>query len=136
MTARETEALVRRYYEAFNAGDIDGMIDCLAPTFAHDVNQGPRRKGKTKFREFCEHMSRCYKEELRDMVVMASKDGARAAAEFIVHGKYIGTDSGLPKAAGQKYKLPGGAFFAVKDGQIARVTTYYNLQDWIAQVKG
>ena len=27
-----------------------------------------------------------------------------------------------------------GTFFAVSDGKIARVTTYYNLTDWIIQV--
>ncbi len=136
MTAKTSLALVERYYAAFNAGDIDGMVGCVGPTFAHDVNQGERRKGKVKFREFCEHMAKCYKETLKDMVVMVSADGARAAVEFVVHGQYIGTDSGLPKAKGQKYKLPAGAFIAIKDDQISRVTTYYNLKDWIAQVKG
>ena len=136
MAAKDTEKLVERYYAAFNAGDIDGMIACLGPTFAHDVNQGERRKGRAKFREFCAHMAKCYKEELRDVVIMPSKDGTRAAAEFVVHGQYIGTDSGLPNAKGQKYKLPAGAFLAVKDGLIARVTTYYNVKDWLAQVKG
>ena len=29
------------------------------------------------------------------------------------------------------YRLPAGAFFALKDGRIARVTTFYNLNDWI-----
>ncbi|PZR02178.1 MAG: isopropylmalate/homocitrate/citramalate synthase, partial [Archangium gephyra] len=32
--------------------------------------------------------------------------------------------------------LPGGAFFDVRDDRIARVTNYYNLQDWIRQVSG
>ena len=40
----------------------------------------------------------------------------------------------LPEARGQKYVLPGGAFFTLKGGRITRITTYYNLQDWIRQV--
>lgn len=32
--------LVERYYAAFNAGDIDGMVACLAPDVAHQVNEG------------------------------------------------------------------------------------------------
>ena len=63
-------------------------------------------------------------------------DGNRAAAEFNVNGVYKVTDSGLPDAKGQTYKLPAGTFFAMRDGKIARVTTYYNLTDWIAQVSG
>jgi hypothetical protein len=30
--------------------------------------------------------------------------------------------------------LNAGGFFTLKDGKITRVTTYYNLNDWIAQV--
>ena len=136
MSPKETEKLIERYYAAFNAGELDGMVACVGPAFVHDVNQGERRKGKLKFREFSEHMTVCYREELRDIVVMVSRDGTRASAEFVVHGQYIGTDAGLPKARGQRYKLPAGAFFAVKDGLITRVSTTYNVANWLAQVKG
>jgi len=44
------------------------------------------------------------------------------------------TDPGLPEAKGQKYVLPAGSFFTLRNGKIARVTTYYNLQEWIRQV--
>ena len=65
---------------------------------------------------------------------MVSADGTRAAAEFNVEGNYLVTETGLPDAKGQRYALPAGTFFAVSDGQIARVTTYYNLTEWIMQV--
>ncbi|NBQ49676.1 MAG: isopropylmalate/homocitrate/citramalate synthase, partial [Marivivens sp.] len=29
---------------------------------------------------------------------------------------------------------PAGSFMTLKDGKICRVTTYYNLADWIRQV--
>ena len=64
----------------------------------------------------------------------ATRRGVRAAAEFTVHGKYLATAEGLPAANGQSYTLPAGIFFEIDDGLISRVTTYYNLQDWIAQV--
>lgn len=125
---------IARYFTAFNAGDTDTMLDCLDEQIAHHVNEGKIRVGKEKFAEFCAHMSRCYKEELTDMVIFSSEDGTRAAAEFIVNGTYLVTDEGLPEAKGQNYRLPGGSFFELKDGKISRVTTYYNLADWIAQV--
>lgn len=130
----KTAALIRDYYEAFNKGDSAGMIAFLTDDVIHDVNQGERRHGKDKFRAFNARMDHHYKEELRDIVVMVSRDGTRAAAEFNVHGVYKTTDEGLPPAKGQKYALPAGTFFAVRDGKIARVTTYYNLTDWITQV--
>lgn len=134
MSEAQTVALVRRYYEAFNRGDIEAMLACLADDVAHDVNQGPRRSGKDAFRAFCGHMSRCYREKLEDIVVMATPDGRRAAAEFNVDGTYVATDEGLPEAKGQSYVLPAGTFFAIEGGRIARVTTYYNLTDWLVQV--
>lgn len=131
-----TEALIRRYYDAFNKGDADGMLACLSNDIIHDVNQGVRRPGKQAFRIFCDHMRRCYAEQLDGIVIMTSADGKRAAAEFNVKGTYLTTDVGLPPANGQKYALPGGSFFAVDAGKISRVTTYYNLTDWLMQVGG
>lgn len=131
MTATE---LVHAYYDAFNRGDREAMLGLLADDVAHDLNQGARETGKEAFRAFMARMDRCYAEQLRDIVVMASEDGRRAAAEYVVHGSYLADDAGLPKASGQRYVLPGGAFFELRDGRIARVTNYYNLDDWIAQV--
>ena len=49
-------------------------------------------------------------------------------------GTYIETDEALPPAGGQTYRLAAGTFFEVRDGFITRVTTYYNLADWLAQI--
>lgn len=127
-------ATIQRYFDAFNAGDTDAMLACLAEDVAHHVNEGQVREGREKFAAFCAHMSRCYSETLTDMVIMVSEDGTRAAAEYIVNGTYLETDDGLPTAHGQTYRLPAGSFFTLRDGQITRVVTYYNLADWIAQV--
>lgn len=135
-TRQPTIDLVSRYYAAFNAGDVEAMLSCLGEDVVHDVNQGGRRRGREAFRAFLEHMNRCYAEEAVDLVVMTSDDGTRAAAEFVIQGTYQQSDDGLPEARGQTYRLPVGAFFEVSGGLIARVTNYYNLQDWIAQVKG
>lgn len=125
---------VERYFEAFNAGDTPGMLDCLSDDVAHHVNEGKIRHGKDLFAEFCAHMSRCYREELTDLVIFSAANGSRAAAEYIVNGTYLATDAGLPEARGQSYRLPAGSFFDLHDGKITRVTTYYNLADWVRQV--
>ena len=134
MTRAEAIDLISRYYAAFNAGDAAGMLDCVAEDVEHRVNEGGIRRGRAKFAEFCSHMGVSYREELKDIVIFANDDGTRGAAEFVVHGEYLQTDPGLPDAKGQRYVLPAGGFFEVKDGKIARVTTFYNLNDWIAQV--
>ncbi|MFN4206287.1 MAG: ketosteroid isomerase-related protein [Agrobacterium albertimagni] len=133
MTAADT---IRAYYDAFNAGDMDRFLALLTDDVAHDINQGARQMGKDAFAKFMDHMNRCYKEELTDMVVMVNEDGTRGAAEFIVNGTYLATDEGLPEANGQTYRLPAGAFFEIRDGKVARISNYYSLPDWIAQVGG
>lgn len=125
---------VKTYFDAFNAGDVDGMLACLSDDVAHHVNEGQIRTGKEKFTAFCAHMNRCYKEHLTDIVVFEAAGGTRAAAEFTVNGTYVQTDEGLPEARGQTYRLPAGSFFGLKDGKISRVTTFYNLADWTKQV--
>jgi steroid delta-isomerase-like uncharacterized protein len=132
------ERLVRAYYAAFNAGDADAFLALLTDDVAHDINQGARETGKPAFRRFLDHMNRCYRERIEDVVVLTEPTGTRAAAEFVVHGTYVATDAGVPAgtptASGQSYRLPAGAFFALREGRIARVSNFYNLPDWLRQI--
>ncbi|MCK0536953.1 ketosteroid isomerase-related protein [Alcanivorax quisquiliarum] len=129
-----TAQLIRDYYEAFNAGDMDRFLSLLSDDIVHDINQGQREEGREAFAAFMTRMNRCYREQLQELVIFSSGDGRRAAAEFVVEGEYLASDEGLPPARGQRYRLPAGAFFEVSQGKVTRVTNYYNLQDWIAQV--
>lgn len=126
--------IVLGYYNAFNRGDWAGMLALLAEGVVHDVNQGPREVGKPAFAAFLQRMETRYSEQLRDIVVMAAPDGHRAAAEYMLQGTYIADDAGMTPARGQKYVLPGGAFFDIRDNRIQRISNYYNQQEWISQV--
>jgi steroid delta-isomerase-like uncharacterized protein len=128
--------LILAYYRAFNDGDTEAMLTLLTDVVIHDINQGDREVGVAAFRAFMARMNGAYRERLADIVVMATPDGTRAAAEFTVHGSYLRAEEGLPPAHGQTYVLPAGAFFAVRDGRIARVSNFYNLPDWLRQVGG
>lgn len=126
--------LIRRYYAAFNAGDMPAFLGLLTEDVAHDINQSGRELGREAFVTFMQRMNRSYREQIVDLVVFASDDGLRAAAEFTVLGQYLKTDEGLPPASGQTYTLPAGAFFDIRDGKVARISNYYNLQSWLQQV--
>lgn len=129
-----TVKLITDYYAAFNAGDMDAFLALLTDDVIHDINQGQREIGKEAFAKFMQRMNKHYREQLKDIAVMSNSDGKRAAAEFVVYGEYLATDEGLPDAAGQRYILPAGAFFEVRNNKVARISNYYNLNDWIAQV--
>ncbi|HEY5971164.1 MAG TPA: ketosteroid isomerase-related protein [Pseudoxanthomonas sp.] len=132
---RATE-LVLTYYAAFNRGDWDGMLGLLTDDVVHDPNQGARETGREAFAAFLARVQASYREQLRDIVVLVAPDGDRAAAEYMVHGEYLSTGEGMPAAHGQKYELPGGAFFEIRDDRIARVSHFYSQQAWLAQVSG
>jgi steroid delta-isomerase-like uncharacterized protein len=130
-----TRQLIERYYAAFNAQDTATFLGLLADDIVHEINQGNREFGKDAFAQFIKRMNNCYRERVTDLVIMTDDDGARAAAEFTVIGTYVTTDRGLPPARGQNYQLSAGAFFSLRDGKILRIANYYNLQDWLAQVR-
>ena len=135
MSRETTKALIKDYYTAFNAGDVEGFLELLDENVLHDINQGAREKGKKAFATFLERMNRSYEEQIVDLMIMSNEDGSRASCEFTVLGKYLKSDEGLPPAKGQVYRLPAGAFFVIRNGKIARISNYYNLEDWLKQVK-
>ena len=136
MTNAQNSALelIQTYYATFNSGDREAFLSLLTENVRHDINQGGIESGVEAFRAFLQRMDRCYREQVEDLVAFASEDGTRGAAEFFIRGEYLSTDEGLPPATGQKYHLRVGAFFELRDGRVARITNYYNLQDWLAQV--
>lgn len=126
--------LIARYFEVFNKGDAAAMLALVDDNIEHDINQGKTQFGKTKFEAFLHHMNVCYKEDIKDLVIMVSENGKNASAEFMVHGTYLKTDGTLPPANNQKYVIRAGSFFEVKNNKILRVSTYYNLPHWIELV--
>ena len=126
--------ILQRYYDAFNRGDRETFLSLLADDVEHHINQGGVEVGRDAFRAFMENMDRWYAETVEDLVIFTSATPDRAAAEFMVRGKYLATADGLPPATGQEYRLPAGAFFTFRDGRIASIRMYYNAADWLSQV--
>jgi steroid delta-isomerase-like uncharacterized protein len=126
--------VIEAYYAAFNRQDYPAMLALLRDDVVHDINQGGSERGRPAFEKFLAHMEHCYRERIEKLVVMVDATGTRAAAEFDVHGTYLRTDPGFLEATGQTYQLPAGAFFELEQGKIKRVTTYYNVRAWLAQV--
>ena len=127
--------LIQDYYTAFNEKNMPRFLSLLSEDIVHDINQGHQEIGKQAFVVFMERMNHSYQEHIAQLAIMTNTQGTRAAAEFIVNGTYTASASGLPEATGQQYSLPCGAFFEIKQSKIARVTNYYNLQNWLKQVQ-
>jgi steroid delta-isomerase-like uncharacterized protein len=126
--------LIQRYYDLFNSGDREALLELLSDDVVHEINEGGEEVGIDFFRAFLERMDRSYEENVEDLVVFSHDNPNRAAAEFFIRGKYIATDAGLPEATGQTYHLRVGAFFEITNGKISRITNYYNLNAWLRMV--
>lgn len=129
-----TKSLVERYYEAYNIQDLEALEALLADDVIFDVNRGQRESGKEAFVRCMRRNNSCYQEHIFDIEIMTNDDGSRVAAEFTVMGIYMGGNEALGEEPPMdlNYRLPGGAFFEVEDGQIVRVSANYNPQTLLA----
>ncbi len=128
------KSLIQRYYEVFNSGDREALLEMLSEDVVHEINEGGEEVGIETFRAFLEKMDRCYQEQVEQLIVFSHDNPNRAAAEFFIRGTYVATDDGLPEATGQTYHLRVGAFFEITNGKISRITNYYNLSAWLRMV--
>ncbi|ARU40488.1 hypothetical protein CCB80_04765 [Armatimonadetes bacterium Uphvl-Ar1] len=124
--------LMRAYVDAFNRHDLEGMLATLHDEVVHELNEGGVEVGIDAFREFRKHMDACYREQLRDVTYF--ENGDRGAIECFCDGEYLKTDGGLPEARGQRYSIRVAVFYEVREGKLGRVTSFYNLREWIAAV--
>jgi len=127
--------IIKNYYQSFNNKTYDGMLNLLHDSIIHDINQGEQQIGKNQFNIFLQNMDNYYNETLTSFQYMSNHDGSRIAVEFICDGVYKKTCEGLPPAKGQKYHLNVVCIFEIKDSLISRISNYYNLEEWLAQVK-
>lgn len=130
----KTHDLITTYYNHFNAKDLEGFLDLLTDDVIHEISQGESQQSKETFRKFLHHMNTCYDERAYNIAIMVNEDGSRAAAEFMLDGKYLANDGNLPDAHGQPYILRVGAFFEIRDGKVARIANHYNIKDWLTQI--
>lgn len=126
--------IAKAYYQAFNQQNWQEMLNLVSEQIIHEPNESKTRVGKDLFSAFLQKMDFAYQEELKDMMFFQGEIEGRIAVEFVVHGIYKQAEDGLPAAHGQSYMLPAGAFLFIENGKIQRITTFYNLEEWIAQV--
>lgn len=129
-----TASLIQKYYQAFNQQNIELMLQCLHPQVIHEINEGESQIGLQLFRQFLHRMNTHYSENLTDIKIMTDDTLKFATARFYVNGTYLQTDPGLPKARGQKYKIPALGYFEIEEGLIKKVSVFYNLKKWIEAV--
>lgn len=131
---RSTE-LVLDFYAACNRGDVASILALVSDDVVHDINQGKREHGKEALERYISSAIDSFRQSIRDVVVMTTQQGRRAAAEYVVDGRYLKTVAKRLPAHGQSYQLSGGTFFEINEGKITRISNHFNLADWQQQVE-
>ncbi len=134
MTPLTALEIVQQYYLYFNHKDWTDMLSLLDNEIRHEPNQGEARIGIQQFTSFLQMMDDSYDEHLTDMIFFTEPTGTRIACEFTVNGIYKKGEEGFPEAHGQTYVIPAASFLEVKNEKITRISTFYNVNEWIKNV--
>jgi steroid delta-isomerase-like uncharacterized protein len=135
-SARNKEAvdIVKKYYAAYNAGDAQAEAALMSESVLHESNQGKSTVGRKHYLEFSQSGKDSYKEKCTNIEYFTGANPENVLAESTVVGHYVKSVDGYPKAKNQRYQLRVVESFEVKNGQITRLSTFYNEQDWIRQI--
>ena len=134
-SAEKNKTVASAYYTAYNARSIDGQTSLMTDGFIYISNSGEVREGKEAYRKYTESLFAEVHEKVVEIKYFFDPQQSVVIAHGIAEGTYETTAAGMPKARGQKYRIPVVEFFEMKDGQIARLTTVYNENLWSEQIK-
>lgn len=133
--SEKSKAIAAAYYEAYNGRSIDGQVSLMTDGFVYVSNSGKVREGKDAYRKYTEGLFAEVNEKVVDIKYFFDPQQSVVVAQSFAEGAYVTSAPGLPKAHGQKYRIPVVEIFELKDGQIARLTTVYNEDLWSQQIK-
>lgn len=112
----ENKALVKRYVDAFNRGDLDGLCALFAPdAVVHGVlGWGPVSKVRTVWQALIES----YRMQLQVESMVA--EGDVVAVRYVERGTSTAPFLGGPPATGRSYEIVAMEWFEVEGGLIRR----------------
>jgi steroid delta-isomerase-like uncharacterized protein len=132
-TPTDVRSLVLEWTECFNRHDRDGAASHMAQdcTFTN-VGNGTRIEGRDAFRDDVTNLLAMWS-ELRIEVTDLTVAGDAYTKQWIMTGVHTGDVPGLP-ATGKPFRIRGCGVGRVRNGQIADVTEYWNMAEFLTQV--
>ncbi len=113
------------------------MYQLFSEEVIYSINDYPSAVGKKSFIDHMQESVHNYREQLIEIIPMASQDGSFASARFRFLGRYFGDGSELGLSLmhhGQAYDLPGYNFFAITNGRITEIKAFFNEADLKKQI--
>ena len=129
--------LVRKLYERFNAGDLEGALSLLADDFVlEDPALGMRFDGPDGFREWVQPFLTAMPDASTELTLVVD-GGDWVATEHTGRGTHTGpfpTPEGEIPPSGRSVELRFGEFFQLRDGKIALLRAYWDSATLFRQI--
>jgi ketosteroid isomerase-like protein len=127
MTTDEKHNLIRRYLDAYNTFDVDGMIETLHPEveFAN-VSGGETdtsATGREEFRSMAEKAAEMFAERQQTVTDVQEGEDGEVSIQVTYEGE-LARDLPGGIEAGETVQLDGRSTFAFRDGKIVRIVDH------------
>jgi steroid delta-isomerase-like uncharacterized protein len=127
MTDDEKRALIRRYLDAYNAFDVDGMVETLHPDVeiknVSDGEVSAAASGVEEFRAMAEKAAELFASRRQTVTAFETEDGGSVSIDVTYEGT-LAQDLPGGMEAGETVHLEGRSTFEFDDGKIARIMDY------------
>jgi ketosteroid isomerase-like protein len=127
MTDQEKRDLVNRYLDAYNAFDVDGMVETLHPDVVlKNVSDGTAdttAAGVDEFRAMAEKAADLFATRTQTVTAYDVEDEGGLTIEVVYAGE-LAQDLPGDVEAGETVRIEGRSTFRFEDGQIAEIIDY------------
>ncbi|MFB6249557.1 MAG: nuclear transport factor 2 family protein [Salinibacter sp.] len=127
MTDDEKHALIRRYLDAYNAFDVDGMVEPLHPDVeiknVSDGEVSAAATGVEEFRTMAEKAAELFASRRQTVTAVETEEGGGVSIDVTYEGT-LAQDLPGGVEAGETVQLEGRSTFGFDDGKIARIVDY------------
>ena len=139
MSREQMVAIVQRYFDAWNTGNLSLIDETISPNLAV---RGPQETlvPPGQGREFCRHAATRFRAaypNLKCTIEQSVVEGDRVAIAWTMTGTGVGISPvfNLPDA-GKKYNVFGTTIYRIADGQIAELWQVSDMLGALRQLQG
>jgi steroid delta-isomerase-like uncharacterized protein len=137
MSEQENIKVAQAFFDHFNAHDLDAIGQLQANDFKSEAAGGAGPMNKEQDRMYLQNFLTAFP-DLHFEVTLAVAQGDHVVINWAASGTHngpLGTPSGgAIEQTGKKATVPGSSTYQIKDGQITRSATYFDMAGLLGQL--
>lgn len=117
MSTEANRALIRRYFESWNANDVDALDDMIAENAIDHMAYDGQQSGREGYRDFYRTWHSAFpgfQSEIEDMIA----EGNRVATRWTFRGRHLGIYNGIAPT-GREVSFVAVSIQLIENGMIA-----------------